>query len=222
MLTLAIDTSTSLLSIALVRNEKTLAVIDEWTKNNQSEILMSRIEQMMNECGLRPNHLEKIAVAVGPGSYTGVRVGVTAAKSLGYTLNIPVVGISSLKVMALAAVVRGGACVPMIDARRGTVFAGVYDWRGDQLVAEGHYLVDDLLERLDFGVNAVAFVGDGAVAHKEKLLANIANASVRDGADFSKSEVVARFASGRLPQENIHCLVPNYLRKTEAELNAGV
>jgi tRNA threonylcarbamoyladenosine biosynthesis protein TsaB len=222
MLTLSIDTSTNILSVVLVRDDEVLASLDEQTKNNQSEILMSRIETMAAECCLLPTDLERIAVAVGPGSYTGIRVGVAAAKSLGYTLNIPVIGISSLEIMANA-VDRTGIVVSMIDARRGTVFAGAYDSNGEHVIPDGHYTIDGLLSQLDFENDNVSFVGDGAAVHRDQLLA-IDNAHVVAESDFnrSKAEVLAELARLGSQQESIHLLVPNYLRKTEAEMNAGV
>jgi len=226
MLTLAIDTSTNILSLALVRNEEVLATVDEPTKSNQSEILMSRIECMMKGCNLKPADLEKIAVSVGPGSYTGVRVGVAAAKSLGYALNIPVVSVSSLEVMAMAAVpydIR----IPMIDARRGTVFAGVYDYDGTIIIPDGHFQMERLIDELVLNVyssDIVSFIGDGAALHQEILLEKWPEAQVVSESEFEnrKAEVLATLAMNRSPLENIHTLVPNYLRKTEAEMKAGV
>lgn len=221
MLTLAIDTSTSVLSVALVRDEIVLAVVDEVTKHNQSEKLMSRIESMMGECQLKPAHLERIAVAVGPGTYTGIRVGVAAAKSLAYTLNIPVVGVSSLEVMVHAAGV-AGLTVAMIDARRETVFAAAYNER-NCIIPDGHYTLDDLFAQLEIDKGSISFVGNGAVAHRKRLLV-LDNAHIVAESDFnrSKAAIVAKLAANASPQENVHQLVPNYLRKTEAEMNLGV
>ena len=226
MLILAIDTSTSILSLALVSDEQTLAVVNENTKHNQSEILMSRIESMMNECNLKPTDLEKIAVAVGPGSYTGIRVGVAAAKSLGYALQIPVVAVSSLEVMAMAAVFYD-IRIPMINARRDTVFSGVYDYDGTVIIPDGHYKMANLIDELIlnvFSFDIVTFIGDGATLHKEFLLEKWPEAQVVSESEFksNKAEVLATLAVSRLPEENIHTLVPNYLRKTEAQMNAGV
>ena len=226
MLTLAIDTSTNILSLALVRGDKVFASIDEQTRNNQSEILMTRIEEMMAECSLKPADLERIAVSVGPGSYTGIRVGVAAAKSLGYALDILVVGVSSLEVMAMATV-SYDLRIPMIDARRDTVFAGVYDYDGTVIIPDGHYKREKLIDELSSNVfesDIVSFIGDGAVNHKEILLEKWPHANVVSESELerSKAEVLATLAANRSPQENIHALVPNYLRKTEAEMNAGV
>ena len=227
MLTLAIDTSTSLLSLALVCGDKVLASYDEATKNNQSEILLSRIERMMADCQLKPSDLEQIAVAVGPGSYTGIRVGVAAAKSLGYALDIPVVAVSSLEVMANFSLEqycvskqkpRTDLVVPMIDARRGTVFAGAYDSNGERIVSDGHYNMNDFLEKLP-KEKSIFYVADESLVFKEEQYWITLETALDEG---SKAETLARLAAKKMPVENIHELVPSYLRKTEAEMNAGV
>jgi len=228
MLTLAIDTSTNTLSIALVRDDEVLASIDEQTKNNQSEILMSRIETMINDCGLKPADLEKIVVAIGPGSYTGIRVGVAAAKSLAYALDIPIVGISSLEVMAMAAVSSDVRFrIPMIDARRKTVFAGVYGADGTNIISDGHDHIEQLIEALIPTLvegDTISFIGDGAAVHKEILLEKWPEAGVITETHFKrcKGVVLAELSRKRSPIKDIHRVIPNYLRKTEAEMNAGV
>ena len=227
MLTLAIDTSTNILSIALVREKKVLASIGEYTKNNQSEILMARIETIMNQCKVKPYQLEKIAVAKGPGSYTGIRVGVAAAKSLGYALDIPVVGISSLEVMANFSLEQYflskrkpkiDLVAPMIDAKRGTVFAGAYDSNGENIVADGHYQMNDFLEKLP-KEKSIFYVADESLVFKEQQNWITLETALDEG---TKAETLARLAVKKSPTENIHKLVPSYLRKTEAEMNAGV
>lgn len=223
MLILGIDTSTNVLAIALMRDDEVLVSLSEPTKNNQSEILMSRLEKVMDQCQVRPTDVGLIGVAVGPGSYTGIRVGVAAAKSLGYALDVPVVGVSSLEVMAVASGA-GGVVIPLIDARRGTVFASIVD-DGRVVLPEGHYELEDLLRQLPAG-QAISFVGDGGVvqAHKERILSGFNGCEVvmEDQFKRGKAEVVAELALGGSPIKNIHELVPNYLRKTEAEVNAGV
>ena len=222
MLTLAIDTSTNILSVALMREGVVLANHNATTKNNQSEILMSRIECMMMECRLKPTDLKRLAVAVGPGSYTGVRVGVVTAKSLAYALNISVVGVSSLEIMARLALAESSmnndkvdVIVPMIDARRGTVFAGCYDAAGKNLITEGHYTLGDFLKGL-WEKKSIIYIGDHSLGAKEPWI-------VHEGAyKGSKAVVLAALATNASPHKNIHTFVPNYLRKTEAELRANV
>ena len=223
MLTLAIDSSTTTLTLGLVRDEVILATSYGPTENNQSEVLIPIIEDIMKTRNLKPVDIEKIAVAVGPGSYTGIRVGVAVAKSLGYALDIPVTGVSSLEVMAMAAE-SGDICIPMIDARRGTVFAGAYDHDGTIIIPDGHYKIEKLIDKLSVFSYDVTFVGDGATFHKEILLEKWPDAQIVSDFELGKSKTRAlvNLAIGRPPQENIHTLVPNYLRKTEAEMKASV
>ncbi len=83
---------------------------------------MPAITKLMNEVGIQPNQLDRVVVANGPGSYTGVRIGVTTAKTLAWSLQIPVVGVSSLALMAQAGRLFHGEIVPLVDARRGQVY----------------------------------------------------------------------------------------------------
>lgn len=215
MLTLAIDTSTNVLSVALLRGETVLTALTEPTKNNQSEILMSRISELMQTCNLTPSVLEKIVVAVGPGSYTGIRVGVAAAKSLAYALDIPIVGVSSLEVMAHLLFECGtddDLVAALIDARRGTVFAAVYDSGGALEVAAGHFELKVLLEKIP-SEKSISFVGDETLASKAQWVRS------EQALDQNKAVVAAKLAKSKAACVDVHGLVPNYLRKTEAELN---
>jgi len=220
MLTLAIDTSTSVLSVALIKENDVLITINEQTKNNQSEILMTRIQQALKSCDILPTSLKKIAVAIGPGSYTGVRVGVTVAKSLGYALNVPVIGVSSLEILA-AASKKDGLVVALIDARRETVFAAGYE-NGEIIIQEGHYELKELCGK--FGKKSPTFVTDKVDVHREIIHSILPNAQVLDETEIqiAKAEILAELSENKEPVANIHELVPQYLRKTEAEVNARV
>ncbi|MBT9282435.1 MAG: tRNA (adenosine(37)-N6)-threonylcarbamoyltransferase complex dimerization subunit type 1 TsaB [Hydrogenibacillus schlegelii] len=137
MLTLAFDTSALPLSVALVDGEHILA---EWTaaaRLNHAEALYPALQALFDRAGVAKRSVQSIVVARGPGSYTGVRIGVTAAKALAYALGVPLTGVSSLAALALA-VPPGvsGRIVSLIDARRGRAYAAVYRWDGDRLVRE--------------------------------------------------------------------------------------
>src|SRR5699024_1939365 len=103
MTILAIDTSNEALGIALYQNEKIIAEYISVSKIKHSTRLMPAIAQLMENADVEPKDLEKIIVAKGPGSYTGVRIGLSIAKTLAWSLNIPIVGISSLEALALLA-----------------------------------------------------------------------------------------------------------------------
>jgi len=217
VLTLAIDTSTNILSLALGREGKLLASVNELTQNNHSAILMSKINHLITTANLTPANLEQIVVAQGPGSYTGIRVGVVTAKSLAYALRVPVIGISSLKCLAHTIAVDNGVLAPVIDARRGTVFASALAHDGRTLISEGHYDLKDFLSQL--ANQQVTFIGDGAVVNAETIITTMPSATITKATAItrSKAEVLASLALKASKVANIHGLLPNYLRKTEAE-----
>ena len=128
---LLIDTSNQPMSIALMNDDEVLA-IKQQIKDHSSQ-LMPGIQSLFNESNLK-QELDGIVVAKGPGSYTGVRIGVTVAKTLAYALNTKLYGVSSLK--ALAATIDTNdkrIIVPIFDARREAVYTGLYQYENNQL-----------------------------------------------------------------------------------------
>ena len=134
MKVLAIDTSNYSLGIALINEEQVIGEYITNMKKNHSVRVMPAIQKLLGDCEMVPGDIEKIVVAKGPGSYTGVRIGVTIAKTLAWTLNIPLVGISSLEVLA-AGVGRyfNGYASPLFDARRGQIYTGLYQYQNGSL-----------------------------------------------------------------------------------------
>ena len=149
---LAIDTSNHPMSVALVENDQLLATTTLNMVRNHSIFLLPVIDDLFQKVQWQPQDLDRIVVAQGPGSYTGIRIAVTSAKVLADTLKIELVGISSLK--TVAANVNPGTnalIVPFFDARRGNVFAGAYQWKDGQLISvlnDQHPSMQDLLEQL--------------------------------------------------------------------------
>jgi tRNA threonylcarbamoyladenosine biosynthesis protein TsaB len=161
---LALDTSTSTMSIAILEDGKLLRETHIHAERNHSLHLMPMIQQLTQAMGMKLADLSGIAVGVGPGSYTGVRIGVTAAKTLAWTLKLPLIGVSSLEAMALGAVISEDAqkddseqtqwIVPLMDARRSQVYTGLYASRGDDwhcLTQDGIRLLERWLEQLAQG-----------------------------------------------------------------------
>ena len=115
---LAIDTSNRPMSVALYHNEIPLIEHTLNSKRNHSVQLMPAIEYLMKEVNLQPKDLSKIVVANGPGSYTGLRIGVTTAKTLAWSLNIPLVTVSSLELVAANLIYSNGLVCSFFDARQ--------------------------------------------------------------------------------------------------------
>lgn len=211
---LGIDTSTSVASVALMEDH---VLIGEMTLNNKtthSQKLMMLIEQLMENTGSNFEDLDAIAVGIGPGSFTGLRIGVTTAKGLAHGANLPIIEVSSLEVLKHQLMIESPICV-MMDSRRSTVFASFYNTSFDQ---EDQIHIDEIMKKC-VTLETVHFIGDGATLHQELLKETLGDK--------------ARFVFGHLNQisagslcslaflkeerhvyDDIHV---TYLRKTQAE-----
>lgn len=174
-LILCIETATSACSVALSMNGKPVASRHSGQKNAHSTVLNLFIDEVMQESGYRFTDLHAIAVSKGPGSYTGLRIGVSAAKGLSYALDIPVIAPDTLLCMAagFSGTIRefpsDALLCPMIDARRMEVFAAVYDRALQTLLPVNAIIVnDDSFTGLPAG-QSVYFFGDGAEKCREAL-----------------------------------------------------
>lgn len=222
MKVLAIDTSNNPLGIAIMDEEKVIGEYMTNMKKNHSIRVMPSIEMLLEDCDLQSSDLTKIVVAKGPGSYTGVRIGVTIAKTLAWSLNIPLVGISSLAVLA-AGVGRyyQGYISPIFDARRGQIYTGLYQYVEGKLVS---IRKDQIIQSKDWASSLkneshpILFVGNDLPMHQ-----SILQEELGEQAFFAKiTEQNPRPAELALlgmdlPGEEIHSFVPNYIRLAEAE-----
>ncbi|WP_046176610.1 tRNA (adenosine(37)-N6)-threonylcarbamoyltransferase complex dimerization subunit type 1 TsaB [Domibacillus indicus] len=220
MKTLAIDTSTYALSIGLADGEILLAEQVTNVKKNHSVRVMPAIESLMKEVDLGPADLEKIVVANGPGSYTGVRIGVTIAKTLGWTLNIPVAAVSSLAALAASAPVTGGLVCPIFDARRGQVFTGLYrlvNGTVQTVIADQNILATAWCKQLLQQEETVLFVGQDSHMHEKAIMEEMGDAAVFAGAAVPYARPAALLALGKKLETDPAEVVPNYARLAEAE-----
>lgn len=218
MIWLGIDTSNTPLAIAVVKDGQVLAEYKSSLKITHSIGTMPAIEELLKKADIKPNELDAIAVANGPGSYTGVRIGVTIGKTLAWTLNIPIVSVSSLQVLAGNAPYFSGIVCAIMDARRGNVFAGIYS--NGEVVKEAHMSLVELLETVDGIGQPVLFVGTDVEIHWEQIKEVLGDKVQRTDAGFSlpSAAVLIDLAKKTEPTE-VHAIVPEYLRLTEAEAN---
>lgn len=220
---LAIDTSNQVLGVALLKEDQVIGEIVTNLTKNHSVRLMPAINNLMKEVAMTPDQLDKIVVAKGPGSYTGVRIGLTTAKTLAWSLNIPVVGVSSLEVLAYQGKAFKGLICPFFDARRGLVFTGVYQWTNNKLHAvyeEENMPMEDLLKKLVSEKKEVLFLSPDISIYKqsiERVLGDSAN--IPEGPyHLARPSHLALAGFGQKP-DHTHTLTPNYLRLAEAEAN---
>lgn len=214
---LAMDTSNQTLAVAVLEDDKLLANFQLNRKMNHSLTLMPAIESVMQASGLQPKDLDRIVVAVGPGSYTGIRIAVTTAKTLAETLAIELTTVSSLAVIAANS--RSDKwIVPLVDARRNNVYTGVYRWEKDQLVnviKDQHIALTELLDQMK---EPAIFIGE-TDKFKDQIEEKLPTSEISQGDELNLPN---GFVLGKLgflaePIENIHGLVPAYLKRVEAE-----
>lgn len=221
---LAIDTSNHPMSVALVEDDQLKATVTLNMVRNHSIYVLPAINDLFAKVGWQPADVDRVVVAQGPGSYTGVRIAVTTAKTLAMTLHKALVGVSSLKVIAanLPAITEG-LIIPFMDARRGNVFAGGYQYQNGKLVnvlAEQHLAFNDLLKTLAEDQRPAYLVGE--MTPKISKTANSLPANIQllpQTYALPSTYQLAQLGQQAPVVENIDDFVPNYLRITEAEVN---
>ena len=163
---LQIETATQVCSVAISLNGETIAFKEETAQNIHASSLTLFIEDVMKAANLKYADLDAIAVSKGPGSYTGLRIGVSTAKGLCFALDKPLIAIGTLQMMANGYMQKhpnyGGLICPMIDARRMEVFTSVYDNKLQEIEAVNAKIVDDKSFIFELEIHYVTFIGDGA------------------------------------------------------------
>lgn len=193
MSSLFLDTSSSRIIIAFVRNNNIVFNVNMQNDNNLSNKLMVLIDDNFKKNNIKVQDIDKIYVVNGPGSFTGIRCGVTVAKTMAYLLNIPIACISELEVMASG---YNEEVCSVIDARRGYVYGGIYNGTCN-IRCDDYILFDDLLN---------SFTG--------KFVSYDFNDTYEPKVDILK--LISKHCDESI---NPHLVVPNYLKKTEAEEN---
>jgi len=218
-LILSIETSTTVCSVALTESESVLAKEIRYTEQSHSTHLTLLIEAVIKKAGVKMSDLAAVAVAEGPGSYTGLRIGLSTAKGLCYALGIPLIAVSTLHAMAfqVAKVDDSGALlVPMLDARRMEVYTATYN-RELTIIDEVRPLVLDensFAETLTSDL--LLFFGNGAGKFQEIMQ--------HDHASFREDVVPEAWAIGLIAQqkyeqsafEDVAYFEPNYLKAYQA------
>ena len=211
MKVLAFDTSSKALSLAILEDKQVLAETMINIKKNHSITLMPAINFLMGSLDWTPKDLDRIVVAEGPGSYTGLRIAVATAKTLAHTLNIELIGMSSL--VSLVPRQQEGLLVPLMDARRNNVYAGFYE-NAKPVMPEAHLSFAEVLEKVT-DAEQVTFVGEVG-PFVEQIQEQLPQASYQE--TLPNAANLALWAWDK-KADSLHDFVPNYLKRVEAEEN---
>ena len=221
MKALAIDTTNNVLGIAIVDEQTVIGEYITNLKKNHSVRAMPAIERLLHDCDLTPKNLDKVIVATGPGSYTGVRIGVSIAKTMAWALQLPIVGISSLEILAANGRYFDGLISPIFDARRGQVYTGLYEYSSKGLVTvenDQNLLLTDWLSHLSNSDKRVMFLGNDVHIHKQSILDILGEkAEIGHVAMYNPRPSELGLIGLNKEATDVHNLVPNYIRLAEAE-----
>lgn len=203
MISLFLDSSDKKVIVALLSGGKLIDSIIEENDNHLSEKFLPMIERIIAKNQLQIDNIDAIYVINGPGSFTGVRVGVTTAKVMAWGLKKRIIPISELALLATT-MTNKKYIVPYIDARRNAVYAGIYDKNLNSVMADAYISIDDLMKKIDH-IEDVEFVS----------YYNTIEHTIEPNIDIEK--IVQKHYNDE--GINPHQVVPNYLKRTEAEEN---
>jgi tRNA threonylcarbamoyladenosine biosynthesis protein TsaB len=215
---LQIETATTVCSVALSNNGEVLAVKQMDQRNIHAEVITLYIEEILTQTGTKYTDLDAIAVSCGPGSYTGLRIGISTAKGLCYALEKPLIAIETLEAMTNGAIMESESAAgesllcPMIDARRMEVYTAIFNTKGERINPTTAEIIDENSFAELLSDNKILFFGDGAEKCREML--NNPNASFLEGFTNSAAYLTKR-ATEKLAAkefEDVAYFEPYYLK----------
>ncbi|WP_207427367.1 tRNA (adenosine(37)-N6)-threonylcarbamoyltransferase complex dimerization subunit type 1 TsaB [Pedobacter sp. SYSU D00535] len=216
-LILQIETSTTSCSVALAQDGLLLAVKEQTERNIHASHITVFIEEVLKSAGYTAKDLDAVAVCMGPGSYTGLRIGVSTAKGLCYALDIPLVALSTLKVMAAGLVKqfedKDVLLCPMIDARRMEVYTALFDKALEEIAAVEAKIIDGESFADILATRKVVFFGDGAEKCREMLGDHPNSIFVNDFNNSAAHATAMAYEKFKLAQfEDVAYFEPYYLK----------
>lgn len=222
MLVLALDTATTACSVAVVSGDVLLAERNWVTDQSHSRHLMGMVSGVLQDGGLSLNDLDAFGVSRGPGSFTGLRIGIGAVKGLAYATGKPVAGVSSLEALA-AQGETGGLVCSLLDARKGEVYSCLYRLHRRRPQPVGPERVSSLKTAVEGISEPCLLIGNGAQLHRKRLVSILEHPRFADNADNAvRASTVARLALRRLDRQerdDLFRFAPLYIRKSDAELS---
>ena len=221
MLVLGINTSTKVGTVALYHSETGLiSEVNLNIKLNHSDTVMTSIDSLFQLSGYTIKDVEKIAVSTGPGSFTGIRVGVGAAKGMAYSLGVPIVGINELDLIAHMAGITDKKIIATIDARKERVYYTDYSFDANGSIVRNTQYKDGEISKLieEYSNEDLLFLGDASIIYRERLKELAGDRAYFNLKSLSipRASAMAEMAVNMEPHDLVH-LEPYYHSKTQAE-----
>lgn len=222
---LAIDASGIAGSVAYYKEGKLAGEYYICDKLTHSQTIMPMLEDMKKILNINLDEIDAVAVTSGPGSFTGLRIGVTAAKALALALEVPIIGVPTLDVMAHGMVYTDYLICPTMDARRQQVYTALYEWQNSELIRLTEHMAIDIetyLNELKNQAKRIIFLGDGTGVYDTIIREKLGEKAVfaPSFCNMQHASVLADIAAKRYEEgevEDPSLFVPMYLRKSQAE-----
>ncbi|WP_010293754.1 tRNA (adenosine(37)-N6)-threonylcarbamoyltransferase complex dimerization subunit type 1 TsaB [Clostridium senegalense] len=224
MIILSLDCATECATAALLKNDAIIGEININNKKQHSSILMPMIDQLFKNTNLTLNDVDGFVVSKGPGSFTGLRVGMSTIKGLAQALNKPFVSVSTLDGLANNLYFADGLICPIMDALRGNVYTALYNFENNNLKALTEPMIlsiEDLIQKIKEKNKKVYFIGDGTFKYQNQLLSSISNCYIAPcHLNVAKASSLGEVGLNLLNKgitDDIYTSAPLYLRLSQAE-----
>lgn len=222
---LAVDTSSNVATVAICEDERLLGEYTIHHQKTHSQKLVPMIKELMSSLDLAPKDIDLFAGSIGPGSFTGLRIGITTIKAMAYALKKPVIGVPSLDALAYNIPENERLICPIMDARNKQVYTAIYTWIHGEIVKNSETLgipIETLIQIMKEKNKKVTFLGDGVGLHKAQLQDELGELCLFVSGKLllqsAASVAMAAFIQAKQRNfENCFDLVPFYLRKSQAE-----
>ena len=220
---LSIDTASNICSVSILENNHVLIEKNIENQKTHSERLMPMIQEVLQETNLTLNNMDLFAVSKGPGSFTGIRIGISTIKAFSDALSIPALGITSLEGLAYN-VDTDALIAVLLDAQNNNVYYGLFGKQGDTYTPIGSFLAEPIttiLPLLTSFSEKIIFLGDGSMIHQELIHTTVKENAIFMSEDKSKAKA-SNIGKAAYYHYTNHCtetciLSPLYLKKSQAE-----